>query len=85
MNETEWNETTIESDNSRAVTSSGPSSSSFPAEAGPENETSQVLFPPKTNDDLSATGNLSLFGIHGPTDCATVSRYGELQAEQESS
>jgi hypothetical protein len=80
MNEPEWNETTIESDNSRAVTSLRPSSSgcsSFPAEAGPENETSHVLLPPKTNDDLSATRNLSRFGIHaiqGPADCSTVSR-----------
>jgi hypothetical protein len=89
-NEAEWKETTIESDNSRAVTSLRPSSSGcsrFLAEAGPENETrSHILPPPKTNDDLSATGNLSLFGIQGPTDCATISScYGELRAEQESS
>jgi hypothetical protein len=90
MNEAGWNETTIESDNSRAVTSLRPSSSgcsAFPAEAGSEKETSHVLFSPKTNDDLSATGTLSLFGIQaiqGPADCATASRYGKLQAEQES-
>jgi hypothetical protein len=81
MNEAEWSEATIASGNSRAVTSSSSGCSSFLAEAGPENETSHVLFPPKTNVDLSATGPLSL---QGPTDCATVSHYGELQAEQES-
>jgi hypothetical protein len=86
MNEAEWNETTIESDNSRAVASLRSSGcSSFPAEPEPENEISHVLLPfSNTNDDLSATGNLSLFGIQVPADCETVSSYGELQAEQES-
>ena len=78
--EAEWNETAIESDNS-LPSSSG--CSLFPAEAGPENDTSHVPPPPKTNDDLSATGNLSLFEIQGPADWSTVSRNGELQAEHE--
>ena len=89
-NEAEWNETTIESDNlnSHVVTSPRPSSSgcsSFPAEAGPENGTFHVFSLPKTYDHLSATGNLSLFGIQGPADCAIVSRNGELQTEHECS
>jgi hypothetical protein len=78
VNEAEWNKTTIEFDHSRAVTSLRPSSSrcsSFPAEAGLE--TFRVLLPPKKKDDLSATGNLSRFGIQaiqGPADCSTVLR-----------
>jgi hypothetical protein len=66
MDEAEWDEPTIESDNSRAVTllrRSPSGCSSFSAEPEPENETSHVLLPPKTNVDLSAAGNLSLFGI----------------------
>ena len=77
--EAEWNEITIGSDNCHAVTSLRPSSSrcsSYSAEAGSENDTSHVLLPSKTDDDLSATGNFSHFGIQGPADCATLSRNG---------